>query len=54
LVGSVDPRDFGDLGRFGRSADESFRVCGVGVGEDGGALVADDLGEAVMDVGGGK
>jgi hypothetical protein len=53
LVGSIDPRGFGDRRRFGRFADEPFRVCGVGGGEYAGAFVADHLGQAVVDVGGG-
>src|SRR3954453_18523607 len=53
LVGSIDPRGFGDRRRFGRFADEPFRVCGVGGVEYAGALVTDCLGEAVVDVGGG-
>lgn len=50
MVGSVDRRDFRDLGRFGRFSDEPFGVCGVGGVEYAGALVANCLGHAVMDV----
>jgi len=50
MVGSVDPRDFGDLRRFGRFVDEPFGVGGV---ECAGTLVADCLCEAVVDVSGG-
>jgi hypothetical protein len=53
LVGSVDPRDLRDLRRFGWFADEPFRVCGVGGVEYAGALVADCLSEAVVDISGG-
>ena len=53
MVGAVYPRGFGDLGWFGRFADEPFGVCGVGSVEDAGALVADCLCEAVVDVSGG-
>ena len=53
MVGSVDPRDFRDLRRFGRFADEPFRVFGVGGVEYAGTLVADGLGQAVVDVSGG-
>jgi len=52
MVGSVDPRDFRDLRRFGRFADESFGVFGVGSVEYAGTLVADCLGQAVVDVSG--
>ena len=52
LVGSVDPRGFGYLWWFGRCADEPFGVCGVGGVEYTGPLVADCLGQAVVDVGG--
>ena len=31
-------------------ADEPFRVCAVGLGEDGGALLVDGVGAAVVDV----
>ncbi len=53
LVGSVDPRGLGDLRRHGRFADEPFGVCGVGGVEDAGALVANCLSQAVVDIGGG-
>jgi hypothetical protein len=53
MVGSVDPRDFGDLWWLGRFADEPFRVFGVGGVEYAGTLVAYCLGEAILDVGGG-
>jgi hypothetical protein len=53
MVGSVDPRDFRDLRPFGRFADEPFRVFGAGGVEYAGTLVADCLGQTVVDVGGG-
>lgn len=43
-VGSVDPRDVGDLRRFGRLAEEPFGVCRVGGAEYTGTLVADCFG----------
>jgi hypothetical protein len=33
--------------------DEPFGMCGAGCGQDGGALLADGGGVAVVDVGGG-
>ena len=53
MVGWVDPRAGGELRWFGRLADEPFRACGVGGVEYAGTLVADCLGQAVVDVGGG-
>src|SRR5574337_565594 len=53
MVGSVDPRNVGDLRRFGWFADEPFWVFGVGGVEYAGTFVADRLGQAVVDVGGG-
>ncbi|ORB10955.1 hypothetical protein BST37_21595 [Mycobacterium noviomagense] len=53
LVGAVDPRDFGDLRRFGRLADEPFGMCGISGVEYAGALVADCFGQAVVDIRGG-
>lgn len=53
MVGLVDPRDFRELRRFWGFADEPFRVFGVGGVEYAGTLVADCLGQAVVDVSGG-
>ncbi|ETW26635.1 hypothetical protein MGAST_07675 [Mycobacterium gastri 'Wayne'] len=53
MAGSVDPGDFRDLRRFGRSADEPFRVCSAGGVEYAGTFVADCLGQAVVHVSGG-
>jgi len=53
LLRLVDPHGGRQRGRFGWLADEAFGVGGVGGAEDLGPLGSDELGAAVVDVGGG-
>ncbi len=51
IFGLVDPRDHGQFRWHGWIADEPFGVGVVGGSEDDGALFADGVGSAVVDIG---